>query len=294
MITDVCDTEKRDVSSYPGGKSGSGVYQRLINLIPPHRVLIVPFAGHCGVVRNIKPAEHTVVIDQDEKVCEWWLNWSRTKRGRALEIHHCDGIEWLRFLFGVTKYSDAEACDAHSGSRCRSTKRLVMDCDRKSQNQASAAGDDELRGTRAATNSAAEAFIFADPPYVISQRSCKDEIYDCELDDSDHVRFTGTVTRIDATRAQIMVCGYANCALYRDLDLRWLSIDHRVPTRRGLQDERIWLNYEKPTRLHDYQYIGNGRRSRERIRRRQRNWIKALKRMNETERLAMLAAVLDL
>ena len=39
--------------SYPGGKSGAGIYQRLINLIPRHRILIVPFAGHCGVVRNI-------------------------------------------------------------------------------------------------------------------------------------------------------------------------------------------------------------------------------------------------
>ena len=57
------------MSSYPGGKSGAGIYQRLINLIPPHQVLIVPFAGHCGVVRNIRPAEHTIVI---EKILETW------------------------------------------------------------------------------------------------------------------------------------------------------------------------------------------------------------------------------
>jgi hypothetical protein len=84
-----------DKSSYPGGKSGAGIYQRLINLIPPHRVLVVPFAGHCGVVRNIRPAEQTIVIDQDPAVCQWWDDWSRSKQGRRLEIHHCDGIEWL-------------------------------------------------------------------------------------------------------------------------------------------------------------------------------------------------------
>ncbi len=65
-------TQETATGSYPGGKSGAGIYQRLINLIPPHRVLIVPFAGHCGVVRHIRPAEHTIVIDQNPDVCEWW------------------------------------------------------------------------------------------------------------------------------------------------------------------------------------------------------------------------------
>lgn len=79
-------------NSYPGGKSGAGIYQRLINLIPRHRILIVPFAGHCGVVRNIRPAEHTIVIDQNPSVCQWWADWSRTKVGRNIEIHNCDGF----------------------------------------------------------------------------------------------------------------------------------------------------------------------------------------------------------
>jgi hypothetical protein len=40
--------------------------------------------------------------------------------------------------------------------------------------------------------------------------------------------------------------------------------------------------------LHDYRYIGDGRRSRERIRRRQKNWQEQLRQMSEQERLAML------
>jgi len=190
--------------SYPGGKSGAGIYQRLINLIPRHRILIVPFAGHCGVVRNIRPAEHTIVIDQNPTVCQWWADWSRSKKGRDLEIHNCDGIEWLRH----------------------------------------------------------------------------------RLSDEDHQRFLGTATQLDATRYRMMICGYS-CDLYSPLD-GWFSIDHRVPTRGGLQDERIWMNYPKPVQLHDYQYIGDTRRSRERIRRRQKNWREQLNRMSEQERLAML------
>lgn len=297
--------------SYPGGKSGAGIYQRLINLIPRHRILIVPFAGHCGVVRNIRPAEHTIVIDQNPSVCQWWFDWSRSKQGRDLEIHNCDGIEWLRYRLGCTKYSVASAgveagrdagpgvigssgersqpgsaapgSDAvlgdgrSSGAGSRKGRRLVM---------ASVSADAAQSGDgRPSPESVAEAFIFADPPYVLSERS-GGRIYECELSDEDHQRFLGTATRLDATKYCMMICGYA-CELYASLD-PWESIDHRVPTRGGLQDERIWMNYPRPVKLHDYQYIGDTRRSRERIRRRQKNWREQLNRMSEQERLAML------
>lgn len=283
---------QNEKNSYPGGKSGAGIYQRLINLIPRHRILVVPFAGHCGVVRNIKPAEHTIVIDQNPSVCQWWHDWRRTKKGRDLEIHNCDGIEWMRFSFGCTEYSDLWARDAGSDDGRSSdtgirSRRLVMrhDCDRMTQNPKSPAVIAQFSDTRATHSSVAEAFVFCDPPYVMSERS-GGRIYKCELTDEDHQRLLGTVTKINAARYQIMMCGYS-CDLYAALD-PWESIDHRVPTRGGLQDERIWMNYEIPVQLHDYQYIGDGRRSRERIRRRQKNWHEQLMQMSEQERLAML------
>lgn len=258
---------QNEKSSYPGGKSGAGIYQRLINLIPRHRILIVPFAGHCGVVRNIRPAEHTVVIDQNPSVCQWWADWSRSKRGRDLEIHHCDGIEWLRYKLGCTEYSAPSGRDTGSSD-----------------------GRSSGSGSQVALHHqppciAAEAFVFCDPPYVLSERS-SGRIYECELSDKDHQRFLGTVTQLDAAKYSVMICGY-NCDLYSPLD-EWESIDHRVPTRGGLQDERIWMNYKNPIQLHDYQYIGDGRRSRERIRRRQKNWHEQLMQMSEQERAAML------
>lgn len=272
------------MTSYPGGKSGAGIFQRLINLIPRHRILIVPFAGHCGVLRNIRPAEHTIVIDQNPAVCQWWEEWSRTKKGRDLEIHNCDGIEWLRFSLGCTKYSDAGARVA-SGRDGRSSVTGSRNRDRKSPNSASGSSAAQADGARATPETVAEAFIMADPPYVLSERS-GGRIYQCELTDEDHQRFLGTVTQLDASKYSLMICGYA-CDLYSPLDA-WFSIDHRVPTRGGLQDERIWMNYSKPVELHDYRYIGDTRRSRERIRRRQKNWREQLLRMSEQERLAML------
>lgn len=314
------DVEQSDKSSYPGGKSGAGIYQRLINLIPPHRVLIVPFAGHCGIVRNIRPAEHTIVIDQDPLVCEWWASWRRSKHGRDLEIHNCDGIEWLRYRLGFTEYSASAASvaagrvagsnDSRSsvapvgpatdergatrliGPRPRGTasvdrrqiKRLAI------ANSAALASDAQTSDARATEENASEYFAFLDPPYVLSERTGK--LYNFELEDSDHLRLLGILTADPASRYQIMLCGY-DCELYSELNSLpgWKSIDHRVPTRGGLQDERIWMNYQRPTVLHDYQYIGDSRRSRERIRRRQRNWLAQLNAMPGLERRAMLEAL---
>lgn len=41
--------------SYPGGKGGAGVVQRIINLMPPHRVYLEPFLGGAAVMRARAP-----------------------------------------------------------------------------------------------------------------------------------------------------------------------------------------------------------------------------------------------
>lgn len=301
MIT---NSAEKQANTYPGGKSGAGVYQRIINLIPPHRMLIVPFAGHCGIVRNIRPAEETIVIDRSEKVCQWWHDWSRSKKGRSIEIHHTDGIEYLRILFGLTRYRAAKACDTGSSdTRSQDTgsqstlpqlsatpagdKQYCVA--RETRQSRAEPGSDAFRlGAAATRGDMAKAFIFADPPYVMSERATG-RIYDFEMADADHTRLLDVLTRIDAARYRIMICGYSS-DLYRPLD-NWNSIEHRVPTRGGLQDEMIWTNYHTSNVLHDYRYFGAGRRSRERIRRRQINWLKQLRRMSEGERFAMLAAI---
>jgi DNA adenine methylase len=49
-------------SSYPGGKAGSGVYQRLINEIPPHDTYIAAFAGRDAIARWMRPSEKVILI----------------------------------------------------------------------------------------------------------------------------------------------------------------------------------------------------------------------------------------
>lgn len=49
---------------YIGGKSQSGVYQRIINLIPPHSVYIEPFLGSGAILRLKKPAPLSYGVDR--------------------------------------------------------------------------------------------------------------------------------------------------------------------------------------------------------------------------------------
>lgn len=58
--------------AYFGGKGSSGVYQTIINQIPRHEVFISAFAGHCSVLRKLRPASRTVAIDRDPDVLRWW------------------------------------------------------------------------------------------------------------------------------------------------------------------------------------------------------------------------------
>jgi hypothetical protein len=65
--------------SYPGGKNGSGVYQTLINLMPPHDVYIEPFLGGAAIMRLKRPARLNIGIDLDSAAVET----ARSDRGTS-------------------------------------------------------------------------------------------------------------------------------------------------------------------------------------------------------------------
>jgi hypothetical protein len=47
--------------SYPGGKAGAGVYQTIINLMPPHDLYVEPFVGGGAILLNKRPARDSIV-----------------------------------------------------------------------------------------------------------------------------------------------------------------------------------------------------------------------------------------
>jgi len=54
--------------TYPGGKHGSGVYQQIINRIPPHELYVEAFLGGGAILKMKRPAAASIGIDLDPQV----------------------------------------------------------------------------------------------------------------------------------------------------------------------------------------------------------------------------------
>jgi hypothetical protein len=99
------------LSRYPGGKNGAGVFQTLINLIPPHDLYIEAFVGSGAVYRNKRCAPASIVIDADREVAGEWIKLAR--RRRDLTVIH----------------GDARSAIASLNERRRFTARTFIYCD---------------------------------------------------------------------------------------------------------------------------------------------------------------------
>lgn len=55
--------------------------------------------------------------------------------------------------------------------------------------------------------------------------------------------------------------------------------------------EWLWFNYPEPVALHDYRFLGDNYRERERIKRKKQRWVARLSTMPLLERRALLSAI---
>jgi DNA adenine methylase len=77
---------------YPGGKGGAGIHQKIINLMPPHRVYIEPFVGGGNIYARKRRAPVNIVIDADERACDYWKEGC----GVGDTVIHGDAAGFLR------------------------------------------------------------------------------------------------------------------------------------------------------------------------------------------------------
>ncbi len=72
---------------YPGAKAGAGVYQTIINEMPPHRVYVEAFVGSGAIYLRKKPAASSIVIDADEHVGARWSTIAKSSGGVLTAVH---------------------------------------------------------------------------------------------------------------------------------------------------------------------------------------------------------------
>lgn len=133
--------------------------------------------------------------------------------------------------------------------------------------------------------------VYCDPPYVLAARR-GGAIYRHEMTDEQHRELLAVLS---ALPAPFLLSGYRT-AMYDDAADRhgWRRIDFQAMTRGGLATESLWLNYEPPAERHDYRYLGNNFRERERIKRKQARWRAKLEKMPRAEQLAMMEVLAEL
>jgi len=125
------------------------------------------------------------------------------------------------------------------------------------------------------------AFVYLDPPYVLSSRRSGAVLYQQEMSDDDHVQLLSTSLECSCN---IMISGYDN-EIYNDMLGDWNRVEFQVMTRKGVATEVLWMNYDiEQLKLHRYDYIGHGRTDRQRIKRKQLRMITKIKTMPKRER----------
>lgn len=243
---------------YPGGKAGPGVYQRLINEIPPHDVYVAGFAGRDAIAQFKKPALRNILIDLDPTPLDWWSEYSSGADGTGdaglWELHNCCSLDWLRFNFGLTRHH-------------RTANLPPGDRESRYQNW----------------------FVFLDPPYLMETRS-SGPFYRYELPDEKHQELLQIVQLIPCP---VMLCGYWSELYARDLR-DWRVVEYFSVCRSGeKRKEYAWCNFPKPQVLHDARFVGGDKRERENLRRRITRLSRTLAVLPDYERQAVLDSLLD-
>lgn len=81
-----------DDSSYLGAKGGSGVYQAIINLMPPHDLYIEGFLGTGTIMRKKAPAKKSIGLEIFPAVID---RFNRTAAQLDVTVINCNAIDYL-------------------------------------------------------------------------------------------------------------------------------------------------------------------------------------------------------
>lgn len=243
--------------TYPGGKAAAGIYQTIINQIPPHRVYVEPFLGGGAIMLRKKPALCSIGVDSD--------------RSAIKAFPHNPFGESLTLLKLLKSEDQPPPTSAVPG--------LTLICD-------------DAISYLSRYRWEGDEFVYCDPPYLMETRLTHKRIYLHEFDTREqHLELLSLIKKIPA---KVMISSYWS-DLYFDELHAWRFVFYPAQTRSMHRvPEFLWMNYPEPLLLHDYRYLGTNFRERERIKRRQNRWKDRLTKMNPLERAALIMAIGDL
>lgn len=252
-----------ELKNYNGCKGGNGVYQQIISIIPPHNILIVPFLGHCGIVRNILPANILIGVDASAKVINAWKKYLIYN----LIYEYKDDNKNILIKTNISKGNLPSIIHLYNDDALIFLKNKLLDLISKYEDVP---------------------VIYLDPPYPLSSRKSTAKLYDFEMTDSQHQNLLSIIKNM---RYPILISTYKN-KMYKDNLPKWFKLNFSVGTRNGKAIETVYYNYSLSNGLlHDYRYLGNDFKDRERIRLKIDRWVKGLDKLEVREQMAIIRSI---
>lgn len=131
--------------------------------------------------------------------------------------------------------------------------------------------------------------VYSDPPYPTSCRR-GGRPYRCEMTDEQHLELLHVLRSLTC---RVMISSYENPLYRRELS-DWHIRSFESQTHKGKAQELVWMNFLPGSELHDYRYVGEDYRERERFRRRRENLVRRLENADDLELNAVLADLAEL
>jgi site-specific DNA-adenine methylase len=135
-----------------------------------------------------------------------------------------------------------------------------------------------------------EELVYCDPPYLREKRKKYYPLFKYEYTTNQHIELLEVIKSLPC---MVMISGYQS-QLYSEYLKGWHTHSFQAKTHHHMAIEWIWMNYPSPVKLHDYRYLGDNYRERERIKLVSKRWLDRLKRMPILEREALLNALMSL
>lgn len=278
---------KDNRSTYPGGKGAAGVHQNIINLIPPHDVYIETHLGGGSIMLRKRPSSINIGIDLDPEVIDAWTRVDITKINGAFRNNPRSTTNKINVEPRAPSIKNTDVPWETQGSNTnkntewrRNVSPFLVSGDGK---QYFTFINEDASSFLKNYNFNGNEFIYVDPPYLMETRK-GGKLYDCEYTTLDHVKL---LTLLKAIPAKIMISGYWS-SLYSKILPGWNTHHFEAQTRQGMATEWIWFNYPVPETLHDYSFIGEGFRERERIKLQRNRWVSRFKKLPVLEKNAMV------
>jgi len=265
----------RAVFKYPGSKWSIASW--IIDHFPVHHSYLEPFFGSGAVLFHKPKSKIETVNDLDKDVVNFFECVRSDPDGMTHEINH---TPYSRYIYeqAVERIKSKEewlipdpsravmfAAKMTMGFSFRTNEvKVGFKRDIQGREAAYAANDwcklperfediiDRLRGVQIENRPAVQlirefnypnVLIYADPPYVLSSRSCKRGQYKFEMTDEDHEELLDTLLK---HKGPVVISGYQS-SLYESRLKEWRQdcVEYRTQ-RAGRSQEVIWMNYDPP------------------------------------------------